>query len=78
MPVSRKAAVIGETIVSCILLVIMSFMLTTQGVLHTNSISGNTLAPPLFGGFLLKDVMLLGVSLWIISRSGSEIIHSHH
>lgn len=78
-PVSRKAAVAGGTIASCIFLATMSFLLTTPGVFHTSSISGNTLAfPSLFGGFLLKDVVLLGVSLWIISRSGSEIVHSHH
>lgn len=78
-PISRKAAVAGGVIASCIFLATVSFLLTTPGVLHTSSISGNTLAfPSLFGGFLLKDVVLLGVSLWIISRSGAEIVHSHH
>lgn len=73
-PFSRKAAMFGGLIASCTFVATVSFILTTPGVLHTSSISGDILAfPSLFGGFLIKDIGLLGISLWVVARSVAEI-----
>ena len=52
-------------------LVTLSFMLTTPGVAQPGA--GSPLAlSPMPGQFLLKDLVLLGVSLWILGVSRVE------
>ena len=73
-PVSKKAGLVGGALASVIFLTTASFLLTTPGVLHVSSVSGNTLPyPSLFGGFLAKDLVLLGVSLAITGAAWKAV-----
>jgi len=74
-PLSKKAAFVGGALASVIFLTTTSFLLTTPGVFHVSSLSGETLAfPSLFGGFLAKDIVLLGAALVITGVSWQAVI----
>ncbi|MBY6028476.1 YkgB family protein [Halomonas sp. DP8Y7-1] len=73
-PISKKAGLVGGALASVIFLTTSTFLLTTPGVLHVSSLSGDTLAfPSLFGGFLAKDLVLLGASLAITGASWKAV-----
>lgn len=73
-PISKKAGLVGGALASVIFLTTTSFLLTTPGVLHVSSLSGDTLAfPSLFGGFLAKDLVLLGASLVITGSAWQAV-----
>ena len=73
-PISKKAGLVGGGLASVIFLTTTSFLLTTPGVLHVSSLSGDTLAfPSLFGGFLAKDLVLLGASLVITGSAWQAV-----
>ncbi|MBY6207505.1 MULTISPECIES: DUF417 family protein [Halomonas] len=73
-PISKKAGLVGGALASVIFLTTSTFLLTTPGVLHVSSLSGDTLAfPSLFGGFLAKDLVLLGASLAITGAAWKAV-----
>ncbi|QEM81210.1 DUF417 family protein [Halomonas binhaiensis] len=76
-PISSKASLAGGIIASIIFLTTITFLLSAPGVLHTSS-SGNTLPfPSLFGGFLFKDIVLLGAALCVVADSAIQIIEKN-
>lgn len=70
-PLKPRLSAIGGAMAALTFLVTLSFMLTTPGVAQPGT--GSPLAlSPMPGQFLLKDLVLLGVSLWILGVSRVE------
>ena len=64
-PFSPRLASVGGAMAAICFLITLSFMLSTPGVVQPSF--GTPLALSAFPGqFLLKDVVLLAVSLWIL------------
>jgi reactive chlorine resistance protein C len=63
-PVSAKLTVLGSTLAVLTFCATLSFLFTLPG--WESSLGG---FPALSGGFLLKDVVLLGASLWSLGES---------
>lgn len=70
-PFSAKLASIGGAMATICFLVTCSFMLTTPGVMQPGADSPLELSP-FPGQFLLKDVVLLAVSIWILFAARTE------
>ena len=70
-PFQPRLAAIGGAMATITFLVTLTFMLSTPGVAQPGF--GNALAlSPFPGQFLLKDLVLLAVSLWILFAAREE------
>lgn len=70
-PFAPKISVLGSLFCTLMLLVTVSYLFTTPGIIESAS-NGFPLLSPL-GGFLLKDIVLLGAAVWTLAdafRSG--------
>lgn len=63
---SAKLGALGGLMASCTFLLTLSFAFTTPGVVEASA-GGFPVLSVLPGQFLLKDIVLLAVSLWIFS-----------
>jgi uncharacterized membrane protein YkgB len=66
-PLSALAAAIGSAIATLLFLSTISLLFTTPGV-----VAGSSLHVPMLtdvGGFLIKDVALLGASVWTLGEA---------
>lgn len=66
-PLSALAAAIGSGIATLLFIATISFLFTTPGV-----VAGSSLHVPLLtdsGGFLIKDVALLGAAVWTLGEA---------
>ncbi len=70
-PFAPRLAVLGGALGALCFLVTLSFMFTTPGVVQAGGGSVFALSP-MPGQFLLKDVALLFVSIWILGASLTE------
>lgn len=70
-PFAPRAAVAGAGLAVLTFLITLSFMLTTPGVLQPGADSFLDLSP-MPGQFLLKDLVLLCFSVWILGASLDE------
>ena len=70
-PFSPRASVVGGAMAVVTFLITLSFMFTTPGVMQPGADSPFALSP-MPGQFLLKDLVLLCVSLWIAGASLDE------
>lgn len=70
-PWSARAAAAGSLIAVVMFLTTLSFLFTTPGVVQPPhgfpALSGT-------GGFLLKDLVLLGVAIWSFGEAGERVI----
>lgn len=66
-PLSRRLSAIGAILAIMLFLITISFLITTPGV--TEAAAGGFPALASSGQFLLKDVALLGISLWALADS---------
>jgi uncharacterized membrane protein YkgB len=64
---SPRAAVIGSALAVGMFLTTLSFMVTTPGVWEA-SVGGFPALSTLPGQFLIKDLALLGISLWMLGE----------
>ena len=70
-PVSARAALIGSALAVGTFLVTLSFFLTAPGMWDT------MLGFPFLGGggqFVVKDIVLLGASLWSLGEAGTAVL----
>jgi len=67
-PVSPHASAIGGIMGVMTFLITLSFMFTTPGVMQAGADSPFALSP-MPGQFLLKDLVLLSASLWVVGVS---------
>ena len=70
-PVSARAALIGSALAVGTFLVTLSFFLTAPGMWDT------MLGFPFLGGggqFVVKDIVLLGASLWSLGEAGTVVL----
>lgn len=67
-PLSKKASLLGALLASGLFLTTQTFLFSTPGVLDSEGFF-----PSLLGAFLIKDVVLLGVSLWVAGQSWEAI-----
>ncbi len=67
-PVWPRASAAGSALAVVLFLGTLSFLFTTPGVVATRA-GGVPVLSALPGQFLLKDLVLLGVSLWILGDS---------
>ncbi len=65
-PVSAKAAAIGAALAVGMFVTTLSFVLSTPGVFET-SLGGFPALSVMPGQFLIKDLALLGVSVWLLA-----------
>lgn len=71
-PVRPILSVVGAAMATLCFVITVSFLFTTPGVMQSGT--GSPLAlSPMPGQFLLKDIVLLWVSLWILGLSLSEM-----
>jgi uncharacterized membrane protein YkgB len=66
-PLSALASAIGSAIATLLFVSTISFLFTTPGV-----VAGSSLHVPLLtdsGGFLIKDVALLGAAMWTLGEA---------
>ena len=73
-PVSAKAAAIGAFLAVGMFATTLSFMLSTPGVFE-QSIGGFPALSVLPGQFLVKDVVLLGASIWLLADAMKAVVH---
>lgn len=66
-PLSALAAAVGSAIAILLFLSTISFLFTTPGVLAPSSLHVPLLTD--VGGFLVKDVALLGVAVWTLGEA---------
>lgn len=71
-PVSARLGVIGGLLASVTFVVTLSFLFTTPGVME-ESAGGFPVLSVVPGAFLLKDIVLLSVSVWLMAGSLQEI-----
>jgi len=67
-PFSARLAALGGLIASTTFVVTLSFLFTTPGVVETSA-GGFPIISVMPGQFLLKDVVLLAVSVWLFACS---------
>ena len=67
-PFSPRATVIGSALAVGMFLTTLSFLLTTPGVWEP-SLGGFPALSALPGQFLIKDLALLGISLWTLGKA---------
>lgn len=67
-PISKKASLLGGLLAAGLFLTTLTFLLTTPGTLHPDSIY-----PSLLGAFLIKDVVSLGIVLVVVAESWAEL-----
>ncbi|MBL4906786.1 MAG: DUF417 family protein [Sneathiella sp.] len=67
-PISARMGVIGGLVASSTFLVTLSFMFTTPGI-FVESPGAFPILSVVPGAFLLKDVVLLAVSVWLVAKS---------
>lgn len=63
-PISASAAAVGSGVAVLLFLSTVSFLLTTPGVVANSSLHIPLLTD--VGGFLIKDIALLGAALWTL------------
>ncbi|HMQ54076.1 MAG TPA: DUF417 family protein [Anaerolineae bacterium] len=66
-PVSAKAAVVGGALASLTFLTTLSFLFTTPGWEPT--LGGFPALSVVPGQFLIKDIVLLGTSIWLLGEA---------
>ncbi len=64
-PWSPRVSVLGSLLAILLFVATISFMFTTPGVFETTQ--GGFPALSLTGGFLMKDIALLGISAWTLT-----------
>lgn len=76
-PISAGASAIGSAFAVGMFVTTLSFMLTTPGTIEPSL--GFPALSALPGQFLIKDVVLLGASLWTMGESlrGLRVVSSH-
>jgi uncharacterized membrane protein YkgB len=67
-PFSPRASAVGSALAVAMFLTTMSFLFTTPGVWES-SVGGFPALSALPGQFLIKDLALLGISLWSLGES---------
>ncbi len=67
-PISARLGVIGGLVASVTFVVTLSFMFTTPGIME-ESAGGFPVLSVVPGAFLLKDIVLLSVSVWLMAAS---------
>ncbi|WP_417661943.1 DUF417 family protein [Pseudomonas sp.] len=67
-PFSKKASLLGGLLGIGLFLTTLTFLFSTPGILNEDSIF-----PSLFGAFLIKDWVLLGVSISVVGDSLTAI-----
>ena len=70
-PFAPRAGAVGGAMAAICFVVTVSFLLTTPGVVQPGFATPFALSP-FPGQFLLKDVVLLAVSLWILFSARTE------
>jgi reactive chlorine resistance protein C len=60
-----KVSIVGSLLAIALFIATISFMVTTPGVFDANQ--GGFPALSLAGGFLMKDIALLGISVWTLA-----------
>ncbi|WP_287041759.1 DUF417 family protein [Mycobacterium sp.] len=63
-PLSARAAAVGSAIATLLFVSTVSFLFTTPGVVADSSLHVPLLTD--LGGFLIKDIALLGAALWTL------------
>jgi reactive chlorine resistance protein C len=71
-PFSPKLGVLGAAIASATFLVTISFLFSTPGVVEASA-GGFPILSVLPGQFLLKDLVLFAVSVWLLAGSLQKI-----
>lgn len=69
-PISKKASLLGGLLATGLFLTTLTFMLTTPGTLHPE-----TVFPSLLGAFLIKDLVSLGVVIMVAGDSWAALKH---
>jgi len=72
-PVSARLGAVGAVLAIGTFGVTLSFMLTTPGVVEASA-GGFPMLSVMPGQFLLKDVVLLAVSVWLLTNSLKGIV----
>lgn len=67
-PVSKRASLLGGLLASGLFVTTLTFLFSTPGTLHPEGIF-----PSLLGSFLIKDLVLLGVSLMVVGDSWQAV-----
>jgi uncharacterized membrane protein YkgB len=67
-PLSPRACALGSALAVAMFLTTLSFLITTPGVWES-SVGGFPALSALPGQFLIKDLALLGISLWSVGES---------
>jgi uncharacterized membrane protein YkgB len=67
-PLSVRVALVGSALAVVMFLTTLSFLLTTPGVWEA-SVGGFPALSVVPGQFLIKDVVLLGASLWMLGEA---------
>jgi uncharacterized membrane protein YkgB len=67
-PFSRRASAVGSALAVVMFLTTLSFLITTPGVWEP-SLGGFPALSALPGQFLIKDLALLGISLWSLGEA---------
>lgn len=74
-PLSAKAAAVGSVLAVFMFLTTISFLFSTPG--WEASLGGFPALSVVPGQFLLKDVVLLGVSIWLLAEALKSAYPSH-
>lgn len=73
-PWSAKAAAVGALLAAGMFGTTLSFMLSTPGVFEP-SLGGFPALSVVPGQFLVKDVVLLGASIWLLADAMKAVVH---
>ncbi len=71
-PISAKLGALGGAVASGTFIVTLSFMFTTPGIFEASA-GGFPVLSVVPGAFLLKDLVLLAVSAWLLATSLQKI-----
>jgi uncharacterized membrane protein YkgB len=74
-PVSPRASTVGSALAIVLFMGTLSFLFTTPGVVATHA-AGLPVLTAQPGQFLLKDLVLMGVSIWTLGDSLSGAVRS--
>ena len=66
-PVARKVSIVGSGIAVVLFVSTVSFLFTTPDVVTSSSLGVPVLTAT--GGFLIKDIVLLGAALWTLAEA---------
>ncbi len=66
-PLSATASAVGSAVASVLFVSTLSFLFTTPGVLAASSLGVPVLSDS--GGFLIKDIALLGAAVWSLGEA---------